>query len=155
MEEDPSGVDEAVDGDPDDPDTSTKAEEPDTPTGTEESPGSETEQEPEPATEQELPGSGTEEPPGSDPEARVSEEAEPDAEEGATGSPGMVPPKTDERTAPGGIPQTTTTGDPDKDVGGPSVTEESRRQMEGDDALDEPGYGDLGHAEDFRILRDD
>jgi hypothetical protein len=57
--------------------------------------------------------------------------------------------------AAGGIPATTTTGDRQKDVGGPSVTEEARRTMEGDEALDEPGYGDLGHAEDFDILRDD
>lgn len=97
----------------------------------------------------------TEEPPGSDPEAPVSEEAEPDAEEGATKTLGVEPAKGDERTRPEGIPQTTTTGDPGKDVRGPSVTEEARRQMEGDRALDEPGYGDLGHAEDFKILRDD
>jgi hypothetical protein len=58
-------------------------------------------------------------------------------------------------SAPGVISPTTTTGDPDKDVGGPSVTEESRRKMEGDEALEEPGYGDLGHAEDFDVLRDD
>jgi hypothetical protein len=97
----------------------------------------------------------TEEPPGADPEAPVPDEAEPAAKDGSSGSPGVQPPKTDERAGAGGIPQTTTTGDPDKDVGGPSVTEESRRQMEGDPALDEPGYGDLGHAEDHRILRDD
>jgi hypothetical protein len=58
-------------------------------------------------------------------------------------------------SAPGGISPTTTTGDPDKDVGGPSVAEESRRKMDGDQALEEPGYGDLGHAEDFDVLRDD
>jgi hypothetical protein len=83
------------------------------------------ENEPDAAAESETESSETEEPPGSD------------------------------QDAPGGISATTTTGDPDKDVGGPSVTEEARRKMEGDEALDEPGYGDLGHAEDFDILRDD
>jgi hypothetical protein len=78
-------------------------------------------------------------------------EDEPDA---AAESEAEEPPGSDQ-DAPGGIFPTTTTGDPDKDVGGPSVTEESRRKMEGDEALDEPGYGDLGHAEDFDILRDD
>ena len=104
---------------------------------------------------EELPGSGTEEPPGPDPDAPVSQDSEPDAEDVATATPGVEPQKADGRTGADGIPQTTTTGDPAKDVRGPSVTEEARQQMAGDPALEEPGYGDLGHAEDRRILRDD
>jgi hypothetical protein len=90
----------------------------------------------------------------SEPEASESEptDTEPsDTEPSETAeSPAPAP------AAAGGIPATTTTGVREKDVGGPSVTEEARRTMEeGDEALDEPGYGDLGHAEDFDILRDD
>jgi hypothetical protein len=141
MDEDPSGVDGTEDGDP----AKAAAE---TDAGTDAPDPAATESTQTASTE-------TEEPPGADPDEPVSDEAEPDAKDGSSGSPDMQPPKTDDRAGAGGIPRTTTTGDPDKDVGGPSVTEESRRQMEGDRALDEPGYGDLGHAEDFRILRDD
>jgi hypothetical protein len=89
-------------------------------------------------------------------ETEETEEAEPEATESSDAEE-TEPTETAERptSAPGGISPTTTTGDPDKDVGGPSVTEESRRKMEGDQALEEPGYGDLGHAEDFDVLRDD
>ena len=103
----------------------------------------------------ETEGIETEEPPGSDPEGAVSEQNEPGAEDGSTGSSGEVSPEADESAGSDGIPRTTTTGDPEKDLRGPTVTEESRRQMEGDPALAEPGYADLGHAEDFDILRDD
>jgi hypothetical protein len=130
VDEDRPAEDETVDAEPEDAAESTETE------------GAEEEAE-------------TEAPPGSDPEAPVSEQDEPDAAVGASGSPDQVPEHADERTGAAGVPRTTTTGDPEKDLRGPSVTEESRRQMEGDPALDEPGYGDLGHAEDFDILRDD
>jgi hypothetical protein len=99
----------------------------------------------------------------SEPEASETEptETEPTETEPAEPEPtDTEPSETEESPAPapaaaGGIPATTTTGDREKDVGGPSVTEEARRTMEGDEALEEPGYGDLGHAEDFDILRDD
>jgi hypothetical protein len=141
VDEDRPAEDETVDAEPEDAAASTETE------------GSEEEAETE---EDETTGEAeTEAPPGSDPEAPVSEQDEPDAAVGASGSPDAVPEHADERTGAAGIPRTTTTGDPEKDFRGPSVTEESRRQMEGDQALDEPGYGDLGHAEDFDILRDD
>lgn len=95
-------------------------------------------------------------------DADPSEEAEPaaqlpeDAESGAgdAGSPGIPPARRDERADADGVVQSTTTGDPEKDFRGPSVTEEARRHLEDDPAMDEPGYADLGHAEDGRILRD-
>jgi hypothetical protein len=95
----------------------------------------------------------------SEPEASESEPT--DTEPTETEPSDTEPSETAESPAPapaaaGGIPATTTTGVREKDVGGPSVTEEARRTIEeGDEALDEPGYGDLGHAEDFDILRDD
>jgi hypothetical protein len=107
----------------------------------------------------------TEEPEAAEPEAtEETEPEEPEETESSEAGEGEQAEETEpseaaERPASapdaGGISPTTTTGDPDKDVGGPSVTEESRRTMEGDEALEEPGYGDLGHAEDLRILRDD
>lgn len=97
-----------------------------------------------------------EEPPGSDPEEFVDEEAEPSSElASGSGTPGIPPPVRDERRSEDGLPLTTTTGDPDKDFRGPSVTEEARRGMEDDAAMDEPGYADLGHAEDYPVLRED
>jgi hypothetical protein len=97
-----------------------------------------------------------EEPPGSDPEELVDEQAEPSSEQASgSGTPGVPPPVRDERRSEDGLPPTTTTGDPDKDFRGPSVTEEARRGMEDDAAMDEPGYADLGHAEDYPVLRED
>ena len=65
-----------------------------------------------------------EEPPGSDPEEFVDEEAEPSSEQASgSGTPGIPPPVRDERRSDDGLPLTTTTGDPDKDFRGPSVTE--------------------------------
>jgi hypothetical protein len=140
VDEDRPAENETVDAEPEDAAASTETEGPETEGAEEEA-------------ETESAESGA--PPGSDPEAPVSEQNEPDAAAGTSGSPDTVPENAGERTSTAGIPRTTTTGDPEKDVRGPSVTEESRRQMEGDPALDEPGYGDLGHAEDFDILRDD
>jgi hypothetical protein len=95
-------------------------------------------------------------PPAADPEETVDEDIEPEASDApAPGTPGIPPPSEDTRLSPEGLPQTTTTGDPAKDFRGPSVAEEARDAMEGDPALDEPGYGDLGHAEDHRTLRRD
>jgi hypothetical protein len=97
-----------------------------------------------------------EEPPGSDAEELVDEQAQPSSEQASgSGTPGIPPPVRDERRSEDGLPLTTTTGDPDKDFRGPSVTEEARRGMEDDTAMDEPGYADLGHAEDYRVLRED
>ena len=97
-----------------------------------------------------------EEPPGSDAGELVDEQAEPSSEQASgSGTPGIPPPVRDERRSEDGLPLTTTTGDPDKDFRGPSVTEEARRGMEDDAGMDEPGYADLGHAEDYPVLRDD
>ncbi len=151
MDEDRSGSEEVVEGEPGDVEVTaeTTGSTEDGPTETGQPAGS-----PTGSGTEELPGSGTEEPPGPDPETPVSQDWQAEAEDGATGTPGVEPQKADGPTGDHGIPATTTTGDPSKDVRGPSVTEEARQQMEGDPALEEPGYGDLGHAEDRRILRD-
>jgi len=97
-----------------------------------------------------------EEPPGADPEEFVDEEPEASSEQASgSGTPGIPPPVRDERRSDDGLALTTTTGDPDKDFRGPSVTEEARRGMEEDVAMDEPGYAELGHAEDHHVIRDD
>ena len=97
-----------------------------------------------------------EEPPGADAEELVDEQARPSSEQtSGSGTPGIPPTVRDERRSEDGLPLTTTTGDPNKDFRGPSVTEEARRGMEDDAAMDEPGYADLGHAEDYRVLRED
>ena len=91
-----------------------------------------------------------------DPETSIDEDIEPEVSDTTeTGTPGVPPQSGDARLSPEGLAQTTTTGDPAKDLRGPSVTEEARAAMEDDPALDEPGYGDLGHAEDHRTLRRD
>lgn len=94
-------------------------------------------------------------PPAADPEGTVDEDAEAERPESNSGTPDVPPPVRDERVSPEGLAQTTTTGDPAKDFRGPSVTEEARSGMEDEPALDEPGYADLGHAEDYGTLRRD
>jgi hypothetical protein len=96
-----------------------------------------------------------EEPPGPDPEDVVDEQPEVSSEASGSGTPGIPPPVRDDRRSDDGLPLTTTTGDPDKDFRGPSVTEEARRGMEEDAAMDEPGFAELGHAEDYHVMRDD
>ena len=94
--------------------------------------------------------------PGADPEEPVTDEPSATAEKtGESGAPGVPPPGRDERRNSEGLPPTTTTGDPSKDFRGPSVAEEARESMGDHPALDEPGYADLGHAEDYEVLRDD
>jgi hypothetical protein len=101
----------------------------------------------EPASEDDSPGAKPEEP---------AEQVESTSDETApNGTPGIPPPVRDQRVSPEGIAQTTTTGDPAKDFRGPSVTEEARSALEGDEAaMTEPGFADLGHAEDHRVLDD-
>jgi hypothetical protein len=102
---------------------------------------------PDPAPEGDSPGAKPEE---------AAEQVESTSDETApSGTPGIPPPVRDERVSADGIAQTTTTGDPAKDFRGPSVTEEARDALEGDEtAMTEPGYADLGHAEDHRVLDD-
>ena len=95
-------------------------------------------------------------PPGAHPDEQVPDEV--DAGDQATsesGTPDVPPPSRDDRSNPDGLPITTTTGDATKDFRGPTVTDEARDAMKDDPALSEPGYGDLGHAEDRDILRED
>lgn len=103
---------------------------------------------PEQAQDDESPGAKPEEP---------AEQVESTTDEAApSGTPGIPSPVREERVSPEGIAQTTTTGDPAKDFRGPSVTQEARDALEGDDAaMTEPGYADLGHAEDHRVLDKD
>ncbi len=107
-------------------------------------------------TETGEPAVEADESPGADPQdpAQPVESAAEDTS--PSGTPGIPPPVGDERVSPEGIAQTTTTGDPAKDFRGPSVTQEARDALEGDDAaMTEPGYADLGHAEDHRVLDKD
>ena len=109
---------------------------------------------------------------GADPEARPTDDAAEPPRSGAddpepaeirpepqvtsdSGAPGIPPPVHDDRVNEEGLPLTTTTGDPAKDYRGPSVTEVARAELDEEPALDEPGYADLGHAEDYEVLRDD
>jgi hypothetical protein len=93
--------------------------------------------------------------PRADADEPPADEVDPGARETTgSGTPGVPPPGRDERRSPDGLPPTTTTGDPAKDFRGPPVTEEARDGID-EEVLDEPGYGDLGHAEDHRILRRD
>jgi hypothetical protein len=94
--------------------------------------------------------------PGGDPAEAMPVKAEPGERSRGTsesGAPGIPPPVREDRLTPEGLPPTTTTGDPDKDYRGPSVTDTAREQMRDEPALDEPGYADLGHAEDYDVLR--
>ena len=90
----------------------------------------------------------TERPAGADVEHPVASE-----EEGqpAPGTPG-IPPPARTRTDEHGIAQTTTTGDPEKDFRGPSVTEEARRRLAEEGLLGQRA-GDVGHEEDVPVLR--
>jgi hypothetical protein len=92
---------------------------------------------------------------GADPQQPAEPMRSTSKEASPSGAPGIPPPAGDDRVSPEGLAQTTTTGDPEKDFRGPSVTEVARDEMEDDPAMDEPGYADLGHAEDLRILRED
>jgi hypothetical protein len=69
----------------------------------------------------------------------------------APGTPG-IPPPAKTRTDEHGIAQTTTTGDPEKDFRGPSVTEEARRRLEEEGLLGQRA-GDVRHEEDVPVLR--
>ena len=96
--------------------------------------------------------------PGGDPTEAMPVKAEPgerSRETSPSGAPGIPPPVQDDRRNADGLPPTTTTGDPEKDYRGPSVTDTAREQMHNEPALDEPGYADLGHAEDYDVLRED
>jgi hypothetical protein len=92
---------------------------------------------------------------GADPEEPAEPVASASEETSQSGTPGIPPPAGDDRVSPDGLAQTTTTGDPAKDFRGPSVTREARDDLEDDPAMTEPGYADLGHAEDRRVLRED
>jgi hypothetical protein len=87
-------------------------------------------------------------PAGADAEHPVASE-----EEGqpAPGIPG-IPPPARTRTDEHGIAQTTTTGDPEKDFRGPSVTEEAQRRLAEEGLLGQRA-GDVGHEEDVPVLR--
>jgi hypothetical protein len=67
------------------------------------------------------------------------------------GTPG-IPPPAKTRTDEHGIAQTTTTGDPEKDFRGPSVTEEARSRLAEEGLLGQRA-GDVGHEEDVPVLR--
>jgi hypothetical protein len=69
----------------------------------------------------------------------------------AHGTPG-IPPPAKTRTDEHGIAQTTTTGDPEKDFRGPSVTEEAQRRLAEKGLLGQRA-GDVGHEEDVPVLR--
>ena len=99
------------------------------------------------------PPADADQPPGADAEEDPqTTEAEAQAT-APTGTPGIPAPAGDDRRNEEGLAMTTTTGDPAKDFRGPTVTEESREQLD-EPALDAPGYADLGHAEDHRLLDD-
>ena len=101
------------------------------------------------------PSADSEPPPGADPDNRDPDQAGSEHRETSpSGTPGIPPPVHDERRSEDGLMITTTTGDPAKDFRGPTVAEESREELDAP-ALDEPGYADLGHAEDFEVLHKD
>jgi hypothetical protein len=114
----------------------------------------------EPQTEATLPpleadGADADEGAGADPQRPAEPVRSTSKEASPTGAPGIPPPAGDDRVSPEGLAQTTTTGDPAKDFRGPSVTQEARDELQDDPAMTEPGYADLGHAEDRRVLRED
>jgi hypothetical protein len=77
--------------------------------------------------------------------------ADEEKDQPAPGTPG-IPPPARTRTDEHGIAQTTTTGDPEKDFRGPSVTEEARRRLAEEGLLGQRA-GDVGHEEDVPVLR--
>ena len=87
-------------------------------------------------------------PAGADPEQPVAAQ---EKDQPSPGTPG-IPPPARTRTDEHGIAQTTTTGDPEKDFRGPSVTEEARRRLAEEGLLGERA-GDVGHEEDVPVLR--
>ena len=87
-------------------------------------------------------------PPGADAELPVASQEE---DQPASGTPG-IPPPAKTRTDEHGIAQTTTTGDPEKDFRGPSVTEEARRRLAEEGLLGQRA-GDVRHEEDVPVLR--
>ena len=87
-------------------------------------------------------------PAGADEEHPVAAQEE---DQPAPGTPG-IPPPARTRTDEHGIAQTTTTGDPEKDFRGPSVTEEARRRLAEEGLLGQRA-GDVGHEEDVPVLR--
>ena len=87
-------------------------------------------------------------PAGPDPEQPVAAQEE---DQPSPGTPG-IPPPARTRTDEHGIAQTTTTGDPEKDFRGPSVTEEARRRLAEEGLLGQRA-GDVGHEEDVPVLR--
>ena len=87
-------------------------------------------------------------PAGADAEHPVASQEE---DQRAPGTPG-IPPPAKTRTDEHGIAQTTTTGDPEKDFRGPSVTEEARRRLAEEGLLGRRA-GDVGHEEDVPVLR--
>jgi len=86
-------------------------------------------------------------PAGADPEQPVAAQ-----EEDQPAPPPGIPPPARTRTDEHGIAQTTTTGDPEKDFRGPSVTEEARRRLSEEGLLGQRA-GDVGHEEDVPVLR--
>ena len=87
-------------------------------------------------------------PAGANPEQPVAAQEE---DQPSPGTPG-IPPPARTRTDEHGIAQTTTTGDPEKDFRGPSVTEEARRRLAEEGLLGQRA-GDVGHEEDVPVLR--